>query len=173
MRWPFYRMESSTFFFLVLTVHLLQYSTSVCVCVCISICVCVCLKLLYITLLHTSMIWMSLPPSLLLFAFAVANSGRVDRMFQVTPDQENNLFIGDMLSDGLLIVELPPTTVATPIQPPLLISSMPEEAEAGSDLDSPAFGSGANASSRRKSFGRNASYGMCDVVYMLIPILFR
>ena len=109
--------------------------------------------------------------------FAVANSGRVDRMFQVTPDQENNLFIGDMLSDGLLIVELPLPAVVTPIQPALLISSMAEE---GSDLDSPAFGSAASASSRRKSYGRNASYGayvcvfVCVCVwYMLVPTLFR
>ena len=36
----------------------------------------------------------------------VATSGRVDHMFQVLPDQEDSVSMGDFLSDGLLIVEL-------------------------------------------------------------------
>ena len=93
----------------------------------------------------------------------MANSGRVDQMFQVTPDQEHNLVIGDMLSDGLLVVELPPSSaVSTPMSQAglLMATSVPEEDEGSSD--SPGFSDGAAA--RRKSYGRNASYGVCVCV---------
>ena len=45
---------------------------------------------------------------------AVATSGRVDRMFQVLPDQEDNIRMEDMLSDGLLVVELGSSPTGTP-----------------------------------------------------------
>lgn len=35
----------------------------------------------------------------------VASNGRLDRMFQVLPEQEESISVGDMLSDGILIVE--------------------------------------------------------------------
>lgn len=35
----------------------------------------------------------------------MAFSGRVDRVFQVLPEQEENIIVGDMLSDGILVVE--------------------------------------------------------------------
>lgn len=35
----------------------------------------------------------------------VASNGRLDRMFQVLPGQEESISVGDMLSDGILIVE--------------------------------------------------------------------
>jgi len=35
-------------------------------------------------------------------------------MFQVPPDQEDDIFIGDMLSDGIVVVELDPSPSATP-----------------------------------------------------------
>ena len=35
----------------------------------------------------------------------VAFSGRVDRVFQVLLEQEENIIVGDMLSDGILVVE--------------------------------------------------------------------
>lgn len=87
----------------------------------------------------------------------VANSGRVDRMFQVIPDQERTIVIGDMLSDGLLIVELPPSPPPTPISgvsapsPSILLSL---ETQGG---EHPLT----TASEKRRLFGRNASYGMC------------
>ena len=37
--------------------------------------------------------------------YTVAFSGRVDRVFQVLPEQEENIIVGDMLSDGILVVE--------------------------------------------------------------------
>ena len=37
---------------------------------------------------------------------AVAFSGRVDRVFQVLLEQEENIIVADMLSDGILVVEL-------------------------------------------------------------------
>ena len=46
-------------------------------------------------------------------------------MFQVTPDQEKTILIGDMLSDGLLVVELPPSPASTPAleaHPSILLS---------------------------------------------------
>jgi len=80
-------------------------------------------------------------------------------MFQVTPDQESNLFIGDMLSDGLLIVELPPPCVTTPMSQTSSSGIMtPDIIRDGGDEVSPEgrFGS---TSGKRKSFGRNPSYG--------------
>ena len=41
-------------------------------------------------------------------------SGRVDRMFQVLPDQENDIRMEDLLSDGLLVVELESSPTGTP-----------------------------------------------------------
>lgn len=35
-------------------------------------------------------------------------------MFQVLPDQEDGIFVGDMLSDGIVVVELDPSPTATP-----------------------------------------------------------
>ena len=37
--------------------------------------------------------------------YTVAFSGHVDRVFQVLPEQEENIIVGDMLSDGILVVE--------------------------------------------------------------------
>lgn len=85
--------------------------------------------------------------------YAVANSGRVDRMFQVTPDQEHSMLIGDMLSDGLLIVELLPSPASTPIGQPADLLSPDSN---GTD-ESPLLSDAAVA--KRKLFGRNASYG--------------
>lgn len=84
----------------------------------------------------------------------VANSGRVDRMFQVTPDQEKTMLIGDMLSDGLLIVELLPSPVSTPCAEshPCIHLSPGDSPESSLDLDTA-------SSEKRKLFGRNSSYG--------------
>ena len=65
-----------------------------------------------------------------LFPFAVATTGRVDRMFQVLPDQEDSISLGDILSDGLLVVELDTgcrlqAIPETPTNPQILFS--PEE----------------------------------------------
>ena len=35
----------------------------------------------------------------------VASTGRFDRVFQILPEQEEGISVGDMLSDGILIVE--------------------------------------------------------------------
>lgn len=35
----------------------------------------------------------------------VASSGRLDRVFQILPEQEESITVGDMLSDGILLVE--------------------------------------------------------------------
>ena len=91
------------------------------------------------------------------FKIIVANSGRVDWMFKVIPDQERTIVIGDMLSDGLLIVELPPSPPPTPISgvsapsPSILLSL---ETQGG---EHPLT----TASEKRRLFGWNASYGMC------------
>ena len=87
----------------------------------------------------------------------VANSGRVDRMFQVTPDQERTMMIGDMLSDGLLIVEFPSSPAVTPsveMDTAPILSDPPHSASGIGEL--PRF---KLAEERRKNFGRNASYG--------------
>ncbi len=56
----------------------------------------------------------------------VALSGRVERMFQVLPDQEEGVFIGDMFSDGLFVVELPcqssSEVTSDPVAPTILLS---------------------------------------------------
>ena len=73
-------------------------------------------------------------------------------MFQVTPDQEKTMLIGDMLSDGLLIVELPPSPASTPSvesHPSILLSPG----------DNPETSLDTAASEKRKMFGRNSSYG--------------
>ena len=41
-------------------------------------------------------------------------TGRMNRMFQVLPDQEENIYIGDMLSDDIIVVELDSSPVSTP-----------------------------------------------------------
>jgi len=87
---------------------------------------------------------------------AVANSGLVDRMFQVTSDQEDTILIGDMLSDGLLVVELPPSPASTPCvetRPAIRMSSHESQPP-----ESP-LSLMATAVEKRKVFGRNASYG--------------
>lgn len=38
--------------------------------------------------------------------YTVATSGRIDRMFQVLPDQESSLIVKDMKSDFILVVEM-------------------------------------------------------------------
>lgn len=91
-------------------------------------------------------------------------------MFQVTPDQERTMLIGDMLSDGLLIVEFPPSPPSTPASkthPSVLMT--PEIEGARNPLDTPSA-----AEERRKVFGRNASYGtMCapssQDLYLYVP----
>ena len=83
----------------------------------------------------------------------VATSGRVDRVFQVTPDQERTMLIGDMLSDGLLVVEFPPSPAATPSAEMDTTLLTPASAPPG---ELPSF---SLAVDRRKNFGRNASYG--------------
>ena len=65
-----------------------------------------------------------------LFFPLVATSGRMDCMFQVLPDQEDSISMGDILSDGLLVVELDPSgrlqaIPETPTNPQILFS--PEE----------------------------------------------
>ena len=45
---------------------------------------------------------------------SVAMTGRVDCMFQVLPEQEDMMYIGDMLGDGLFVVELDSPSPATP-----------------------------------------------------------
>lgn len=90
----------------------------------------------------------------------VATSGRMDCMFQVLPDQEDSISMGDILSDGLLVVELDPSgrlqaIPETPTNPQILFS--PEE-EA-----KPAFMRLESATERRQVFGRNSSYEIaCD-----------
>ena len=60
----------------------------------------------------------------------VAMTGRVERMFQVLPDQEEAMFIGDMFSDGLFVVELPSQSLmgTTDPNPTILLSPEMEEA---------------------------------------------
>ena len=80
-------------------------------------------------------------------------------MFQVTPDQEKTMLIGDMLSDGLLIVEFPPSPGSTPaveIDPSSLLT--PTSAEVPAEGPLPTF---ILASEKRKTYGRNPSYGEC------------
>ncbi len=84
----------------------------------------------------------------------VATSGRVDRMFQVTPDQERTMQIGDMLSDGLLIVEFPPSPASTPAVE--IVASLDTPVSAGMPGELPTF---MLAAGKRNTFGRNASYG--------------
>ena len=43
--------------------------------------------------------------SFLTVSFVVASSGRLDRVFQILPEQESMMSVGDMLSDGILVVE--------------------------------------------------------------------
>ena len=50
-------------------------------------------------------------------------TGRLNRMFQVLPDQEDGIFIGDMLSDGIVVVELDPSPTATPESKPKILLS--------------------------------------------------
>lgn len=77
-------------------------------------------------------------------------------MFQVTPDQEKTILIGDMLSDGLLIVELLPSPSSTPAAEVYPSIDLPGEAcGTGNTSDSP---TGA-AQRSRSTFGRNISYG--------------
>lgn len=86
-------------------------------------------------------------------------------MFQVTPDQEKTMLIGDMLSDGLLIVELLPSPSCTPAaesHPSILL--FPEATGGargtGNLMDSPSpMDSPSTAARKRKMFGRNTSYG--------------
>ena len=40
-----------------------------------------------------------------IFSPVVASTGRHDRVFQILPEQEEAISVGDMLSDGILIVE--------------------------------------------------------------------
>ena len=50
-------------------------------------------------------------------------TGRMNRMFQVLPDQEENIYIGDMLSDDIIVVELDSSPVSTPeCKPKILLS---------------------------------------------------
>ncbi|XP_064397829.1 diacylglycerol kinase zeta-like isoform X2 [Halichondria panicea] len=79
----------------------------------------------------------------------IAMTGRVERMFQVLPDQEEAMYIGDMFSDGLFVVELSsqsPMTSTDP-NPTILLSPDMEQARC---LES--------AEDKRKAFGRNPSY---------------
>lgn len=79
-------------------------------------------------------------------------------MFQVTPDQEKTMLIGDMLSDGLLIVEFPPSPPSTPASkthPSVLLTTEIEGSSAHSVVEQ-----------KRKAFGRNASYGESDTNLM-------
>ena len=64
------------------------------------------------------------------------------------------MLIGDMLSDGLLVVELSPSPPCTPASgvPAVLLS--PEKEPVARELS--------NAEEKRKMFGRNASYGECS-----------
>ena len=41
-------------------------------------------------------------------------TGQMNRMFQVLPDEEENIYIGDMLSDDIIVVELDSSPVSTP-----------------------------------------------------------
>jgi len=50
-------------------------------------------------------------------------TGRLNRMFQVLPDQEDGIFIGDMLSDGIVVVEMDPSPTATPEAKPKILLS--------------------------------------------------
>ncbi len=85
--------------------------------------------------------------------YTVANSGRIDRLFQVIPDQEGSILIGEMLSDGLLVVEMPSSPPSTPListHPAILLSPDTEEGViSGNPLKE----------KRKQQFGRNASYG--------------
>jgi hypothetical protein len=82
-------------------------------------------------------------------------------MFQVTPDQEKTILIGDMLSDGLLIVELPASPTSTPADPHPSILLCPESGEGCVQAESSAADSQSQADLKRNAFGinRNVSYG--------------
>ena len=47
--------------------------------------------------------------------------GRSNRMFQVHPEQEDDIFIGDMQSDGIVVVEVDPSPTATPETKPKIL----------------------------------------------------
>jgi len=44
-------------------------------------------------------------------------------MFQVLTDQEDDIFIGDMRSDGIVVVEVDPSPTATPETKPKILLS--------------------------------------------------
>ena len=44
-------------------------------------------------------------------------------MFQVLPDQEENIYIGDMLADDIIVVELESSPVSTPESKPKILLS--------------------------------------------------
>ena len=50
-------------------------------------------------------------------------TGRMNRMFKVLPDQEENIYIGDMLSDDIIVVELESSPVSTPESKPKMFLS--------------------------------------------------
>ena len=50
-------------------------------------------------------------------------TGRMNRMFQVLPDQEENIYIGDMLSDDIIVVEMDSSPVSTPESKPKILLS--------------------------------------------------
>ena len=45
----------------------------------------------------------------------VASTGRFDRVFQILPEQEEGIAVGDMLSDGILVVEYEDCLLASPM----------------------------------------------------------
>ena len=47
----------------------------------------------------------------------------MNRMFQVLPDQEENIYIGDMLADDIIVVELESSPVSTPESKPKILLS--------------------------------------------------
>ena len=67
------------------------------------------------------------------------------------------MLIGDMLSDGLLIVEFPPSPASTPAME-IDASSLltPTSTEVPSEGPLPTF---VLAADKRKTYGRNPSYG--------------
>ena len=41
-----------------------------------------------------------------LFSFSlVASTGRLDQVFQILPEQEDSVLVGNMLSDGILVID--------------------------------------------------------------------
>lgn len=54
-----------------------------------------------------------------IFLFIVASTGRLDQVFQILPEQEEFVLVGNMLSDGILVIDNDPKPILSPEHMPL------------------------------------------------------